>query len=202
MILSTLGEQKMNRIAIWAVLAAPAGICNLPPPPAPGTAAFQRDLAILHQYQQQRSPEQCAIADRERTISLNAWFGPATGVLTEAEVRRATPAALRVFAIAGAKSAVCKLEFHRLRPYAQDPTIHPCIQPPKQDNQSYPSGHAAVAAAVSKLLTRMYPAKAELIRLRGFQVGEDRVIAGVHFPSDVQAGRNLAQAILDEFDQQ
>jgi acid phosphatase (class A) len=36
----------------------------------------------------------------------------------------------------------------------------------------------------------------DAILARGRQIGDDRVIGGVHFPSDVEAGRTLAQAIF------
>lgn len=182
-------------------IAAPAeaeAMCRLLPPPAPGSEAFDRDLRALHELQQKRTPEQCAVARREKQVSLRSWFGPETGVLSEAELRRATPAALQVFAVAGAWSAVCKRHFRRIRPYVQDRSLQPCIEPPKVEDLSYPSGHAAVSFALSHMLARMFPHKAERILKQGFGIGENRALAGVHFPSDVEAGRILSKGVLQQ----
>ena len=45
------------------------------------------------------------------------------------------------------------------------------------------------------LLSEMFPEhKEELIKL-GKQYGDDRVIAGMHYPSDIAAGQKLGEAI-------
>ena len=47
----------------------------------------------------------------------------------------------------------------------------------------------------------MVPAKAELLRERARLVALDRVIAGVHYPTDVAAGMALRDAVMDKIDQ-
>jgi hypothetical protein len=50
----------------------------------------------------------------------------------------------------------------------------------------------------SRILAEIFPEKKERLLKRGLQVGEDRVIAGIHFPSDVAAGQKLGDAIADK----
>jgi acid phosphatase (class A) len=60
---------------------------------------------------------------------------------------------------------------------------------------SYPSGHSTFGAMTAILLSDMVPEKrAELFR-RGWYYGQERVIAGVHFPTDLEAGRIQASII-------
>jgi acid phosphatase (class A) len=44
----------------------------------------------------------------------------------------------------------------------------------------------------------MFPDHKDALMARAKLIGDDRVVAGQHFPSDVAAGRVLAQAIFDK----
>ncbi|WP_259782335.1 acid phosphatase [Aestuariispira ectoiniformans] len=56
---------------------------------------------------------------------------------------------------------------------------------------SYPSGHSAFSHFTAIVLADMIPEKREEIMRRGWEKAFNRVIGGVHFPSDVEAGRML-----------
>ena len=58
----------------------------------------------------------------------------------------------------------------------------------KQTHFSYPSGHAAFAACTAILLSEMVPEKRGELFARSAIFAESRIIAGVHYPSDVEAG--------------
>jgi acid phosphatase (class A) len=63
-------------------------------------------------------------------------------------------------------------------------------------NASYPSGHAMNAWSWALILTEARPDKAtELLKL-GREGGESRVICGVHYPSDIEAGRSLGAGMV------
>jgi acid phosphatase (class A) len=70
----------------------------------------------------------------------------------------------------------------------------------KQTHFSYPSGHAAFAACTAILLSEMVPEKRGELFARSAIFAESRIIAGVHYPSDVEAGwisgTVVAQALL------
>jgi acid phosphatase (class A) len=70
----------------------------------------------------------------------------------------------------------------------------------KQTHFSYPSGHAAFAACTAILLSEMVPEKRGELFARSAIFAESRIVAGVHYPSDVEAGwisgTVVAQALL------
>ncbi len=53
---------------------------------------------------------------------------------------------------------------------------------------SYPSGHAAFAAATAIVLSQLIPSKRDAIFAQARIFAENRIILGVHYPSDVAAG--------------
>ena len=55
-------------------------------------------------------------------------------------------------------------------------------------NSSYPSGHTAFGWATALAFAEMWPALQDTILRRGFEFGENRIITGAHWQSDVYAG--------------
>jgi acid phosphatase (class A) len=94
----------------------------------------------------------------------------------------------------GDVSAPAKTLWNRPRPPLQDNRVVPKVALPKTG--SYPSFHAAGGELWGSILARLVPACASQVIARGIQVGDDRMIGGVHFPTDVAAGRQLADYVL------
>jgi acid phosphatase (class A) len=71
---------------------------------------------------------------------------------------------------------------------------------PREDwmktNASYPSGHAMTAWSWALILTELAPAKADPLLTVGRESGDSRVVCGVHYVSDVEAGRTLGAAMV------
>jgi acid phosphatase (class A) len=74
-------------------------------------------------------------------------------------------------------------------PAADSPCTVPAV--PAAYSASYPSGHATVGAMMAILLAQMVPERRAALFERGWDYGQARVISGVHFPTDVEAGRVL-----------
>ena len=163
---------------------------HLPAPPAEGTDAYFNDFIKLHEYQDHRTSEQCASAEAQSNLTLEDGFGPQTGVLTSDEVSEAKILSIRVLIKTGIAVYYFKEKFNRPRPFNKDSSLLPCIHKPK--DLSYPSGHATAGYALALVLAKKFPAKRDLILKQGLQIGENRLIGGVHHPSDVEAGRKLA----------
>ena len=43
----------------------------------------------------------------------------------------------------------------------------------------------------------IYPERTEKLTRRGTQIGWDRVLGGVHYPSDVRSGRELGNKVFE-----
>jgi len=90
-----------------------------------------------------------------------------------------------------------KEHFNRTRPLIGDDRPV-CIK--REDwmrtNASYPSGHAMAGWAWGLVLGELAPAKASGLLEAGREIGDSRVICGVHYQSDVEAGRMLGAAMV------
>ncbi|MBI5263442.1 MAG: phosphatase PAP2 family protein [Bradyrhizobium sp.] len=84
-----------------------------------------------------------------------------------------------------------KKSYARERPFAVDPQIAAVV--PVADSGSYPSDFGAAAGAASEVLAYLFPADADRIRKLGMEAAQSRVIAGVEYPSDVEAGLDLGR---------
>ena len=90
-----------------------------------------------------------------------------------------------------------KNHYNRPRPMIGD-SLAICL--PREDwmrtNASYPSGHAMVGWSWGLILTELAPARADGLMATAKEVGESRAVCGVHFQSDIEAGRTLASAMV------
>lgn len=88
---------------------------------------------------------------------------------------------------------VLKNKFNRIRPSYINSDIKPVISVPQ--NSSYPGGHAAQAYLIALYLSKKNPKYTEQLFQYVFQIGINREIAGLHYPSDTSAGYILAKNI-------
>lgn len=161
--------------------------------PVAGSPEEAADRAVVLWEQRTRAPDEVARARAEERLTLEDFaaalgpgFDPARHPLTEALLARAATAARPC--VAAAKGAHA-----RPRPYAADPHVEPVV--PRETTASFPSGHATRGALFAALLAELAPDRRDALLRRGAQIGEDRVIAGVHYPSDVAAGERLGRAV-------
>ena len=90
-----------------------------------------------------------------------------------------------------------KQGYFRPRPFVAEPAAT-CFPPEPWLGRSgsYPSGHAAMGWAWALILSELAPDRADAILARGLAYGESRVICGVHYASDVEAGRLVGAAMV------
>lgn len=79
-----------------------------------------------------------------------------------------------------------KKRFNRPRPSSVLPAIDPVVAVPW--HAAYPSGHATQSTVIAELLSRVVPEAAVRLKQLAVQVGRNREIAGLHYPSDTDAG--------------
>jgi len=93
-----------------------------------------------------------------------------------------------------------KKHWSRLRPYLTHPDLTPCIK--KESSFSYPSGHSALSHYYMHILEVLLPNKKAAIDARADQIAYDRLVGGVHYPSDIRDGKLLGDEIYDYVSQQ
>jgi acid phosphatase (class A) len=87
-----------------------------------------------------------------------------------------------------------KRRFERARPHQLEPRLHPSI--PVPPHPAYPSGHALQGHVVALVLGLLSPGKRAPLLALGEQIGHEREIAGLHYPSDSAASRALGDALF------
>lgn len=94
-----------------------------------------------------------------------------------------------------------KTRFNRGRPcHCGDPArIDPMFQRPDRlypGHPSYPSGHSSQAHLAAYLFAAIFPHLKDRLLAAAWRVAENRVVAGLHFHSDSQAGKDLAGQVV------
>lgn len=89
-----------------------------------------------------------------------------------------------------------KKKFNRPRPSFVLPAIDTVVSVPW--HSSYPSGHATQSIVIAGLLSKLKPNYAARLHNLAFEVGVNREVAGLHYPSDTKAGVALGRWLLDE----
>jgi membrane-associated phospholipid phosphatase len=86
-----------------------------------------------------------------------------------------------------------KYAYDRPPPNTVDPTLRTAVATPR--SPSYPSEHAAIATAAADVLGWLFPEQAEALAQKAESAGRSRIVAGVAYPSDVEAGTQLGHRV-------
>lgn len=180
-----------QRVELEAKLLSPSQITKLIGQyPKLGTPASAEDFNTLLHYQQTRTQADCDVAAKDENTSLENMFGGEHNILSQEEVAKMKKFLLKAYAGAGANAYLAKAMFKRPRPYLANSKIIPCISLEK--SYAYPSGHTLVSRLYARILSQVYPERAELLMERANAYAHSRILGGVHHPTDVQAGFVLA----------
>lgn len=176
----------------------------LPPPPASGSAAQQRDVQAMLEAQTRRTKAAAARADADAEISLFRFADVLGASFSKNKLPKLSAFFDRVRSSGSPPVAAVKNYWHRPRPFVGNSKIHPT---PAAKNSvlnddrrtysySFPSGHATFGATCAIILANMVPEKRSELFARGWEYGENRTVGGVHYPSDVEAGRIDATVLV------
>lgn len=169
----------------------------VPPPPAPDSLAAEADLFVVLRMQAARTPAQVEWAKLVEQADVFALFG-ADGLLGPDFSRPNLPALDALLRQLAAElrplNHAVKEKYARARPFLADAAVEPCVQRPESD--SYPSGHSFSAHVWARVLAEVFPEQRAALIARADDIGWGRVIGGVHFPTDLVAGRRLAVAVM------
>jgi acid phosphatase (class A) len=180
----------------------PDSLAFLPAPPAPESPDFARDRAA---YLQTRSLKE---TDRWRQAAFDAdiqnnwpdFFKDALGFSLD---KNRTPALYALFARISAEcsdaSRTAKEKYQRVRPFMyfeqEGETCAPASEKHLKTNGSYPSGHSTLGWSMALILAEAAPARKDAVLKRGYEYGMSRVVCGVHWQSDVEAGFLVGSAV-------
>jgi membrane-associated phospholipid phosphatase len=169
-----------------------------PAAPADPTSS---EIDELLDYQSRRTDETAATVTRwsgrpavipwvELGLDLSKEFGFSGPRQSRAQALLLTALYDTVLATLDAQGA-----HEREAPSVADPSLSP-MEGVTSDGPTFPSLHAAVAGAASTVLTYLFPdAEAGRFETLAEEAATSRLWAGANYPSDVEAGLTLGQAV-------
>lgn len=169
------------------------------PPPAADSVQTRDEIEQLLDLQRRRSPANVAAARADRKTEI-VQFAAALG-LEPAQMRglrELDALAEQVEDDLRPYVRAAKYNFTRLRPYEVEARLSPCIDDVRGD-LSYPSGHATFGYVMAYLLAEMVPERQAALLARAEEFARQRMVCGVHFPSDIEAGRRGAEWLVHQF---
>jgi acid phosphatase (class A) len=168
------------------------------PPPAKGSAEDKADVKKLLDYQTHRTKQECERASTEVFVNLESFYGPKYGPLTEGQVKKWNDLFKNIRIDTDYFVQKIKVLWKRPRPYQAHAELTPCIRLEK--TASYPSGHSAISEVFSRVLQLLDPQEKQAIILRQHQIADDRVLGGVHHPTDIEAGKKIGDVIFEKLE--
>jgi membrane-associated phospholipid phosphatase len=168
-------------------------------PPPPDASATQRELAWVK--------DAVSLQDPRITDQVQFWDAGSPGYrwienLVDRSLAESfgTVSSLRAYpyvAIAIYDATIAawdsKYAYNRARPAALDPSLTARLATP--NSPSYPSEHAAVAAAAAGVLAYFFPNETVSLNARAEEAARSRLYAGLQYPSDNLAGLDLGRKV-------
>lgn len=183
---------------IYYLLPSQVDLSVVPPAPAAGSAVDRADLAEIRRWQEERTEAQCAAANAQPDATYDNFFGAVSpfGATAPKEVEKIF---FKVRADTGSMVYLQKHKYKRPRPFLRDPALVPCLD--REGGYAYPSGHSAVARVFGRILSDLVPRNGAVYMSYAAQAALNRVIGGVHHPSDTEAGKKLGDAVYKALEQ-
>jgi acid phosphatase (class A) len=186
--------------AAFLPAGTPDATALLAPPPVRNSAEDRLDLENTYAVHTSAAPAEIALGQDENKLTIfhfapaiGPWFVSGKFPKTEALFKEVEAEAKQV-------TDESKKFFKRPRPYHVAPERFPhSIEHEDPTHYSYPSGHSTRGTVFALLLAELFPDRREAILAKGREAGWLRVQGGVHYPTDIQAGRVLGQELARDF---
>jgi hypothetical protein len=202
---------KVGQWKTW-VLATSTEI-QVPAPPAETSDQTKAELAELRQLQKERSPSaNTAIQYYNAVPATQRWHDLAFALARAEKQSSNRQARLTTILHTAQHDAViatwaAKYQFNRKPPSQMAPDVTPvvlimaAVPAPSAvpvPEPSYPSEHAALAGTAVSILTAFFPKEEANLKAMAAEVGQTRLLMGVNYRSDIDAGFALGQAVAQK----
>lgn len=176
----------------------------LPPYPAKGSAAEAADIAAWREALKNENTPRWRQALADDPVGLKdglTQFQCALGVTLNKE-NAPTLLALLGKAQLDTHWAVdkAKAHFKRPRPFADDPKAALCLAIPPEArakaSTAYPGGHSTLGMTWGLILAELAPDRSVQLMDRVHDYSHSRLVCGLHFPSDLEAGHMLGAGLV------
>ncbi len=167
----------------------------LAPPPLPSSPEQVADMATVRSVSKTAPSTDTAMALSEKSFSVYTFASLIGPSFQDSSLPKTTAFFEHVQVDAEIVTDGGKELFRRPRPYTVDPTL---ASGKLEKSFSYPSGHSTESMVLALVLAEVFPDKHDAIISRARDIGWHRVEIARHYPTDIYAGRVLAQAIVRE----
>jgi len=173
----------------------PAAAALLAPPPILGSAEQNADLETVRNVYHAATSNDLAAAYSEKKFSVFNFTGSVGSYFVEANLPKTAAFFAQIQEDAATVTDLGKDYFKRPRPYTTDTNL---VNGKLEKSFSYPSGHSTETMVLGLVLAEIIPTQHDAILAHARTMGWHRVQIARHYPTDIYAGRVLAQAIVAE----
>jgi membrane-associated phospholipid phosphatase len=174
-----------------------------PPPPAHDSSQLVAEMDELRRFLRTSKTDADALfweyaAGGRRSFQF--WSEVLGRAVLEYRLHHNAPRAARAYAVTHVAfhdaAIACwdaKYAYWAIRPAQLDPGFRPLFTTP--NHPSYPSGHSCFSSAAATALGHLFPRDVATFERLATDASESRLWAGIHFRSDLTAGRTLGRDV-------
>ena len=199
------GGPKVGQWKTWVLTSG--NEIQVAAPPAETSDQTKTELAELRRLQNERSPSANTAIQYYNAVPATQRWNDLTFALARAE-KHSTNSQARLAAIlhtalhdAVIATWAAKYQFDRKPPSQVARDVTPAVTITGEvagSEPSYPSEHAAIAGTAVGLLTAFFPKAEANLKAMAAELGQTRLLMGVNYRSDVDAGFALGQAVAQK----
>jgi acid phosphatase (class A) len=169
----------------------------LTPPPLIDSVEQAADMETVKAVYHSASSNDMAAAYAEKKFSVFNFTAAVGPFFTATNLPRTAAFFEKVQLDAETVTDLGKVYFHRPRPYTTDTNL---ANGKLEKSFGYPSGHSTESMALALVLAGLFPDRHDAIIAHACTMGWHRVQIARHYPTDIYAGRTLAQAVVRQME--
>jgi acid phosphatase (class A) len=173
----------------------PDAVTLLAPPPLIDSAEQSADMDEVRTVYHVAGSNDIAAAYSEKKFTVFNFTAAVGAFFVETNLPKTAAFFAKVQTDAETVTDLGKDYFHRPRPFVTDPSLS---NGKLEKSFSYPSGHSTESMVLALVLADLLPDQRDAIIAHARTMGWHRVQIARHYPTDIYAGRVLAQAIVKQ----